>query len=179
VAFGSGYFNAGNRSVAAKLQAVVDFLDGLTVPLWTLSSTTASGTSSASAGVETAVTGLTAPSSTYKAHTAYIITMRGLLVAGTTTGNSTIRIRDTNAAGTARFDGYTHVAAVTTVNTNFYYETLVANTTGADITSRILAITLAHSAAGGVKVNASTNIPYYFRCSAVGTDADYPEAVAL
>ena len=170
-------FNAGTPLVASNLQAIVNFIDSITVPLWTLSSTTASGTSTNT--TETAVTGLTAPSSTYKAHTAYIITMRGLLAAGTTSGNTTIRIRDTNAAGTLRFDGYTHVATVTTVNTNFYYETLVANTTGVDITSRVLAVTLTHSATGGAKVNASSNIPYYFRCIAVGADSDYPEAVAL
>jgi hypothetical protein len=175
MAFGSGYFNAGNRSVAAKLQAVVDLLDHLTVPLWTLSSTTASPASSGSAGVETAV--LTAPSSTYAAHTAYRITMRGLLHAVTTSGTTTLRMRDTNAAGTLRFDGFS--AATTTSNVNFVYETVVANTTGVDVTARILALTLTHSAAGGSNVNASAQHPYYFRCVVAGADADYPEAVAL
>lgn len=171
-------FSAGNNLIADDLQTLADFVDLITVPLWTLTATTASGTSSGT--TETAVAGLTAPSSTYKAHTAYLVKMRGLLLAGTTTGNATIRIRDTNAAGTVRFDAFTCPTAVTSsVNVNFEYETLIANTTGTDITSRVLAITLTHSAAGGVKVNASSNIPYYFRCIAVGADADYPEAVAL
>jgi hypothetical protein len=169
-------FNAGNRLVASNLQALVTAIDAGNVPLWTLSSTTASGTSTGT--TETAVTGLTAPSSTYKAHTAYKITMRGLLRAATTAGNSTIRIRDTNAAGTLRFDGF-GAATVSTSNVNFYYETLVANTTGVDVTARILALTLTHSAAGGVFVNASSVHAWSFRCVVCGTDADYPDAVAL
>jgi hypothetical protein len=169
-------FSAGNKLIATNLQQMVGAIDDGFVPTWVLSSTTASGTSTATS--ETAVTGLTAPSSTYRAHTAYRITMRGLLRAATTNGNSTIRIRDTNAAGTLRFDGF-GAATVSTSNVNFYYETLVANTTGVDITSRVLAVTLTHSAAGGVFVNASSVHPWSFRCSVIGADSDYPDAVAL
>jgi hypothetical protein len=168
-------YSAGNRAVAANLQGPVNLLDLITVPLWTLTSTSASGTSSGT--TETAVTGLTAPASQYDAHTAYRITMRGFLRAGTTSGTTTLRIRDTNAAGTLRFDGYSAATAVS--NTAFFYETLVANTGGTAITGRVLAVTLTHSAAGGALLNASTQHPWYFRCIACGADADYPEAVAL
>jgi hypothetical protein len=168
-------FTAGLTTIAADLQAVVDGVNGLAVPLWSLSSTTSSGTSSGT--TETAVTGLTAPSSTYKAHSAYEIKFRTIIKAATTSGTVTIRIRDTNAAGTLRFDGL--VVAVTTANSNLYYEAHVANTGGTDITSRILAVTLQHSAAGGALFNAATLQPYLVRCTLLGTDTDYPEAVAL
>ncbi len=168
-------FSAGLTTVAADLQSVVDGVNDLATPLWTLSSTTASGTSSGTS--ETAVTGLTAPSSTYRAHTAYEIKFRTIIKAATTSGTVTIRIRDTNAAGTLRFDGLT--AALTTANSNLIYEAHVANTGGTDITSRILAVTLQHSAAGGALFNAAALQPYLVRCTVLGLDTDYPEAVAL
>jgi hypothetical protein len=177
VSFGSGYFNAGDRNIAAKMQALADAYDGLTVPVWTLGDV-AGFTAIGGSSVEATNAALTAPSSTYKAHTAYHITFRALLQAGTTTGNCSLAIRDTNASGTQRMTNYT-IIGLTTNNFPFVWDHWVANTSGTDITSRVLCVTFAHSAAGGAHFNAAATLPWVVQCKVAGVDSDYTQAVAL
>lgn len=177
MSFGSGYFNAGDTTIAAKLQALADGYDALTVPLWTLGDV-AGFTAIGASSVEATNTALTAPSSTFKAHTAYEIRFRFLFQAGTTSGNATVSMRDTNAAGTIRMSNLT-IVGLTTTNFLVNHTHWVANTGGTDITSRILCATITHSAVGGARFNAASTLPWVIQCIAVGDDSDFTQAVAL
>lgn len=146
--------------------------------LWTLGSQSASSAIGASSTEQTTAA-FQAPSSTYAAHTAYRISIRGLVRASTTSGNLSVRIRDTNAAGTTRFDNEPLIA-LTTGNSRFpAIDHIVANTTGAAITGRVLCLTFSHSAAGGALFNASALNPWSITCTPAGVDTTFPWAVAL
>lgn len=87
-------------------------------------------------------------------------------------------VRDTNAAGTQRMG--TRLYQLPGNGSNYAYNEWwpVANTGGADITSRVL--TLCYSSSAGTSfLNASSVLPYWFTCYYVGLATDYTEAVAL
>jgi hypothetical protein len=152
----------------------VSTLEGIDrTPQWTVSST------SASVGATTETVFATAPSSTYKAHTAYRIEISGyghrsVGVGGVT---ETFQIRDTNNAGTIRMGGLTY-GVNDTAQTPIQLFHYVANTTGSDILGRVLVATITASA-GTVHVNASAQKPWYVTCIEVGVDTDVPQFVAL
>lgn len=170
-------FGAGQNSVAANLQALVDALNDITTPLWTLGDV-AGFTAIGASSTEQTNAALTAPSSTYRAHTAYEIRYRMLLQAGTTTGNTSVNLRDTNAAGTLRMTNLS-ITGLTTTNLLVNHVHWVANTGGTDITSRVLCNTIVHSAAGGAKFNAASTLPWVIQCKVAGKDTDFTQAVAL
>lgn len=171
-------FGAGNTAIASKLQQLADYVDLVTGPLWVLTAISASAAIGAS-GVEQTTAALQAPASTYLAHTAYRIKIRGLLTPGTTSGNLSLKMRDTDAAGTIRMDNVPAVALVASAQTLFQLEHTLANTGGSNIGSRVLCVTMSHTAAGGARFNAAATFPWYIECKELGADADYPNAVAL
>lgn len=156
----------------------ISTLEGVDLtPLWTVWSATAT------AGISTTETVFaTAPANTYRAHTAYRIEISGYGrrtdAAGAT--NEFLQVRDTNAAGSIRMGSLQYQVNVGGVISNlpiqvFHY---VANSTGSDITGRVLVATLS-SSGGTVVLNASSTKPWYVTCIAVGLDTDFPQAVAL
>lgn len=163
-------------------QTRISVLEGVDLtPLWTVSSI------SASTGATTTETVFaTAPSSTYRAHTAYRIEISGLgrRTVGTGATALGLQVRDTNTAGTSRMfvleytvsDGSD--ATLMLRNTPIQIFHYVANTTGSDILGRVLVATLI-AQAGTVVLNAAASKPWYVTCIAVGTDTDFPQAVAL
>lgn len=164
--------------VANDHESRIGALEGVDlIPVWTVSSTTAT------AGVTTTETVFaTAPSTTYRAHTAYRIEVSGYgrrTDAGAATTQA-IQVRDTNSVGTIRMGPLTYVVNPTGVISNlpiqlFHY---VANTTGSDILGRVLVVTQV-SGAGTVVLNASASKPWYATCIAVGLDTRFPQSVAL
>lgn len=171
-------FGAGNTAIASKLQQLADYVDLVTGPLWVLTSTSATAAIGAS-GVEQTTAALQAPASTYLAHTAYRIKIRGLLTPGTTSGSVSLKIKDTDAAGATRMDNLPAIALTSGSNTLFQFEHALANTTGSNIGSRVLCVTMSHTAVGGARFNAAASFPWYIECKELGADADYPNAVAL
>lgn len=143
-------------------------------PIWTVFSATAS-----TSGTTTETVFATAPSSTYKAHTAYRIEIScyGHRSVGTGATTETFQVRDTNTSGTVRMGGLTYTVNDTsqTPVQLFHY---IANTTGSDILGRVLVATIT-AGAGSVHANASAQKPWYVTCIEVGTDSDYPQGVAL
>lgn len=142
-------------------------------PIWTVWSATAT------AGATAETVFATAPSSTYKAHTAYRIEISGYGHRSVGAGSvlQTFQVRDTNVSGTSRMGGltYTVTDTIQTPIQAFHY---IANTTGSDILGRVLCATQSPSA-GTVHFNASTIKPWYVTCIEVGVDTDFPQAVAL
>lgn len=159
-------------------QTRVSTLEGVTrQPIWTVFST------AATSGITTTETVFaTAPSSTYKAHTAYRIEISGYgrRTDAAPATNQIFVLRDTNAAGTIRMGLLQWQVNVGGVISNlpiqiFHY---VANTGGSDILGRVLVATT-QSTGGTVVVNASTQKPWYVTCIEVGDDTDFPQAVPL
>jgi hypothetical protein len=144
-------------------------------PIWTITST------SATAAVGTSLTVIASgTSSTYKAHTAYVLKFRGIIRCNTAPAVISFEVRDTNAAGTARLSNWPFKIDVQINNRGCYWEHVVANTTGSDITSRVLALCInSDSAANTVVINAASSMPWFFKCVPIGLDTDFPEAVAL
>lgn len=166
-------FSAGNRSIAANLQTLADLLNDLTVPLWT-----ATGTASPTTGSAAEKVHLSAPSSTYSAHTAYRIRFDGLVRSTAGTGTFNFGIRDTNVAGTSRWlSGVYPIGAATTNYENSHFIE-VANTGGTDITARVLCLTLASGACTMI-INAAAASPYIWECIKIGDDSDFPGAIVL
>lgn len=154
-----------------KLRAV----DMVPQKLWTVSSTTATSNIGTT---ETAVG--TAPSSTYRAGRAYLISFRGIYRCNTAPANITPRIRDTNTSGTVRMTGITTNLVTNSLNYVTHWEHYVANTTASDITSRVLVLTLTSSSGvNTVLINAAAEFPWYINCMEIGDADDFPEAVAL
>lgn len=171
-------FAAGDTLTAASLEILNSQIGRITAPLWELGSTTGSSAIGAS-GVEATQAAFTAPSSTYRATTAYQITIHGICRA-TNAGNLSIQVRDTNAAGTVRMGSYETIALLAATNSAVkHYEGTVANTGGSDITGRVLCVTFNYSAAAGALFNASTTSPWYIRCIELGPSGGFPLAVPL
>lgn len=166
-------FSAGQRVVAADLNDMLSKVNNLRIPLINQigTSTTASvGTA------ETVV--VTFPGATFTAHTAYRITFEGLLRATTAANVALMSFRDTNISGTARGTPGSFNLPTTTSNYAWHFDHYVANTGAADITSRVLCVTIATSA-GTTAINASATNPYSFVVVACGLDTDWPQSVAL
>jgi hypothetical protein len=140
-------------------------------PLWTVQSTTAT----ANIVAETVVA--TAPSSTYRAHTAYRVDFRFLGRSNTGVSTLNVNMHDTNVAGTARMSF--SMPVVNTGNTGLFMQHYLANTTGSDITGRVLVTALQSGTANSVFWNAGSTFPWYVSCITVGIDTDFPQAVAL
>lgn len=164
--------------VANNHETRISTLEGIDLtPLWTVSSTTATAGTTV-----TEVVFATAPSSTYRRHTAYRIEISGYgrRTDAAPATNQSLQVRDTNAAGTIRMGPLTYIVNPGAVISNlpiqlFHY---VANTTGSDILGRVLVATQFNS--GGTTVlNASATKPWYVTCIAVGLDTDFPQSVAL
>lgn len=152
----------------------VSTLEGINrSPIWTVWSATASGSASTEAVFASA------PSSTYKAHTAYRIEIScyGHRSVGTGGTTQTFQVRDTNVSGTVRMGGLTY-GVNDTAQTPIQLFHYIANTTASDILGRVLCATIA-AGAGSVHANASSTKPWYVTCIEVGADTDYPQAVAL
>jgi hypothetical protein len=164
-------FYAGGFIRASQLQLVVDAVDRLRAPLWVVSST---ANSAAITTTETVVA--TAAASTYRALTAYRITIRAL-IRGSVANSMTINVRDTDTSGTVR-GGLGSFVCSGTVNTPMHMEHMVANTGSTDITSRVLVVTLIAST-GTVNFAGGATIPWYVDCVEAGPSADYTDAVAL
>lgn len=156
----------------------VSALEGVDLtPLWTVSSASAStGTTT------TEVAFATAPATTYRAHTAYRIEISGYgrRTDAAPATNLGLQVRDTNAAGTVRMGSLVYKVNPDGVIANtpiqlFHY---LANTSGSDITGRVLVATIV-STGGNVVLNASSQKPWYVTCIAVGLDTDFPQGVAL
>jgi hypothetical protein len=166
-------FAAGARLPASDLEFLRSQINNARIPLINQIGTSATS----SVGTSEAVV-VTFPAATFIAHTAYRITFQGLLRSSTTAGLCTIQFRDTNIAGTVR--GGPGSFDLRTININYAnnFDHYIANTTGADITGRALCVTIG-TTAGTAAINASANTPYSFVLVAVGTDTDWPQAVAL
>lgn len=164
-------FYAGGFIRASQLQTVVDAVDRLRSPLWVVSSTS---NSSSIGTTETVVA--TGASSTYRALTAYRITIRAL-IRGSVANTMTINVRDTDTSGTVR-GGLGSFTCSGTVNTPMHTEHMVANTGSSDITARVLVVTLIAST-GTVNFAGGSTIPWYVDCVEAGPSADYTDAVAL
>jgi len=172
-------FAAGDTLTAAALEVLNGQIGRITAPLWELGSTAASGAIGAS-GVEATQAAFTAPSSTYRATTAYMIIIHGLGRPSTTSGNLTINMRDTNAAGTVRMSNVPLFALTAGSNLPLIHlEHYVANTGGSDITGRVLCLTFSYSAAGGALFNAASTQPWYIRCIEIGPSGGFTQAVPL
>lgn len=166
----SNSFLAGQRLVASRMPYQ---------KLWTVQSTTATSSIGTS---ETVIA--SAPSSTYVAGAAYRLEFKGIVRSTTGVASlTTFRVRDTNVAGTLRQDltGTLFTTTAATVNNGPYYNIhYVANTGGSDITSRVLALSIASSSAANlILFNAGSTIPWFWTCHYVGLATDYPEAIAL
>jgi hypothetical protein len=156
-------------------QTRVSVLEGIDLtPVWTQWGATASpgGTTA-----ETVIA--TAPSTTYRAHTAYRIEISGFgrRTVGTGSIGMSLAVRDTNAAGTVRMGALTYTAS-DTANTPIQLFHYIANATGSDILGRVLVVTIV-TTAGTAVLNASAQKPWYATCIAVGLDTDFPQGVAL
>lgn len=166
-------FAAGQWLNASDLNDVVTALNSGRDPLWTMTGTTSPTTGSAAEKVH-----LSAPSSTYKAHTAYRLRFGGLLRSSSGTGTSDFRVRDTNVAGTLRWQSGVFTVGVINTNYQVNHVMYVANTTGSDITSRVLCLTMS-SGACTVLINSGASQPYFWECIEAGVDTDFPNALAL
>jgi hypothetical protein len=155
-------------------QTRISVLEGVDLtPLWTVFST-----SDSPGGTGTETVFASGPSSTYRAHTAYRIEVSGYMIR--TVGSSTVltlKIRDTNIAGTQRMDDSNYAVTASKAPLQFFH--YVANTTGSDILGRVIVGTLVTQAASTVVLRGSATKPWYMTCIAVGTDTDFPQAVAL
>lgn len=157
----------------AKLRAI----DMVPQKIWTVSDT---GDSTALTTTEAVISGFgTAPASTYRAGRAYKIIIRFRAQALGGAQDAFIQIRDTNASGTVRMSTV-HLPRLPALSLSqgFYYEHMVANTTGSDITSRVLVLT------GDTSTNTwfcdgGASHPSYWACYEMGASADFPEAFAL
>ncbi|HUM06363.1 MAG TPA: hypothetical protein VLT90_12940 [Terriglobales bacterium] len=163
----SNSFVAGQRLAASRIPGQ---------RLWTVSSTSATA---AIGATETVV--ITSPSSTYVAGGAYTLKFHGMLrPSAATAASAGIQIRDTNASGTVRMLIRQFATPAVVANYDAYFEWTVANTTGSDITGRVLVLTLTGTAAPTYQINAgSPNAPYYLACEYSGLQTDFSEAVAL
>jgi hypothetical protein len=163
----TGSITANNLTISGTFNKAVK-------KIWTVTSTSATGNIS---GETVFATGT---SSTYTANSAYRIKVRALVRANGSTGQATFQIRDTNVAGTLR-GGPLRVPALQTSGSGdlSYIEHIVANTSGTDITSRVLCLTLQTLGPTSVLLNAAPEAPWYVSCEYIGASADYPEAVAL
>lgn len=158
--------NSGNSTMLRYTGAAwVEVVDDL----WQVGATTATATVSA----ETVV--LTAPSSTYRAHRAYLLRLRGYARSSTATGIMVLQVRDTNAAGTIRATVNVYIPLAGT-NVSYDITVEVANTTGADITGRVLVLTIAGT---NVLINGGAMFPSLFGCRPNGVDTSHPQAVPL
>ena len=156
----------------SKLRAI----DMVPQKIWTVSSTS---TSTAIGTTETVINTMgTAPSTTYRAGRAYLISMRFTLEAAGGALDNFITIRDTNASGTIRMGAVTTRIATTALGYAFHYEHYVVNSSGSDITGRVLVLTNDNST-NTCAVSASASRPAYWSCIEMGAAADFPEAVAL
>lgn len=163
----SATFTAG-----AKVRAI----DMVPQKIWTVSSTSDSSNITTTEAVISTIG--TAPSTTYRAGRAYKIVMRFRMNANAGAQDAIVTIRDTNASGTVRMEGVDLRLPATGLPYMFYYEHMVANTGGTDITGRVLVLT------GDTSVNtwfadASSSHPAYWACYEYGASSDFPEAVAL
>lgn len=147
-------------------------IDMVPQKIWTASATSANTASTAE------VVALTGTSSTYRAGRAYLLSIRLPARAVGAATNMILRVRDTNASGTVRMDPVRWNLADNTSVWGLHYEHYVANTSGSDITSRVLVLTHTGSA-NTVRYDASAAHPAYFSCTEMGSSTDFPEAVAL
>lgn len=154
-------------------QTRIATLEGVDLtPLWTVWSASAT----AATNTTELVIG-TAPSSTFRAHTAYRVDFRFLGRSNTAATTMNISLRDTNVAGTLRMNFSMPVS--NTGNTGLFMQHYVANTTGADLTGRVIVITIQSGSANTVFFNSLAIYPWYIACIAVGVDTDFPQSVAL
>jgi hypothetical protein len=166
-------FAAGARLPASDLEFLRSQINNNRIPL--INQVGTGGTATVGTA-ETVV--ITFPAATFPAHTAFRITFQGLLRAATAANVASIAFRDTNISGTQRGSRGGFNLPTTTTNYDFNFDHYVANTGASDIVGRILCVTLA-TTAGQAAINAAATIPYSFVVTAVGTDTDWPQAVAL
>ena len=166
-------FAAGARLPASDLEFIRSQINNWRIPLLNVVGT--SGTSSV--GTAEAVV-VTFPAATFIAHTAYEIAFQGLLRAASTPNTIQIQFRDTNISGTIRGGPGQFNMPTTTINYATHFTHYIANTGSADITGRVLCVTISTTAGTGA-INASATIPYSFVVRAVGSDTDWPQGVAL
>lgn len=154
------------------LTSVAAAYPSATRPLWTKTAT------AATTGVTTEAVALSAPSSTYLAHTAYRLSACFLIRSTSGTGSTSFAVRDTNAAGTLRYS--TGIFPIAVVSTNYHCTWFcdVANTSGSNITARVLALTQTGTTCTAL-INAGAGSPYVWQCIPLGLDTDFPNAVAL
>jgi hypothetical protein len=164
-------FAAGGRLPASDLELLRSYINNPRIPLVNQIGT--SGTAAVGTA-ETVV--VTFPAATFTAHTAYKIAFQGMIRA--TLGNITnILFRDTNVGGTSR-GGPGGFNLPTATNLSYNFDHYIANTGSSDITGRVLCVTISTSTST-TAINASVASPYSFAVMAVGTDTDWPQAVAL
>ncbi len=155
-----------------KLRAI----DMVPQKIWTVSSTSDSSNITATEAVISTIG--TAPSTTYRAGRAYLLTMRFRINANAGAQDAIVTIRDTNASGTIRMAPVYNRIPATGLGFYFHYEHYVANTSGSDITSRVLVLT-GDTTTNTWFADAEAAHPSYWSCMEIGASADFPEAVAL
>lgn len=163
--------SAGNRLTASYLSLLESKVNNPRIPL--INNVGTAGTAAVGTA-ETVV--ITFPAATFTAHTAYAIDFQGMLRA-TAANVPIINFRDTNIAGTTR-GGPQGFNLPTAINLSYRFTHYIANTTGADIVGRVLCVTIATNTSTAL-INASALAPYSFVVTAIGSDTDWSQAVAL
>lgn len=164
-------FAAGGRLAASDLELLRSQINNPRIPL--IDQVGTAGT--AAVGTAEAVV-VTFPAATFTAHTAYKIAFQGMLRA-TAANVPIINFRDTNIAGTTR-GGPQGFNLPTAINLSYNFDHIIANTGSSDIVGRVLCVTIATNVSTAL-INASALAPYWFAVTAIGTDTDWPQAVAL
>jgi hypothetical protein len=164
-------FAAGGRLPASDLELLRSYINNPRIPLINQVGTA----STASVGTAETVV-VTFPAATFTAHTAYVISFQGML-RSVAANIPIINFRDTNIAGTTR-GGPQGFNMPTGINLSQNFLHYLANTGSSDIVGRVLCVTIATNTST-CAINASALAPYSFVVTAIGTDTDWPQAVAL
>lgn len=126
---------------------------------------------------------LTMPALTFKAGRAYALRLHTTVRSNTAAATCSINIRDTNAAGTLRGGTWrvNTTAAGAAGEIQLHLDHTVGNNTGADITNRVLVLTLtSNSGVNTVLLHAaSPTLETWWEVWDIGLVTDHPQAVPL
>lgn len=136
-------------------------------------------TTAGTTGVTNEAIFLTTGTMTLRSGRAYQLTLSGL-ITGTSPDVARIFVKRTNATGTAIFDTQGAAFPRSGNNGRITYTNIATNSTGADI-STILVATIQRwsGTAAGVGVAASSVSPFYLQVEDYGAASDFPNATAI
>jgi len=135
--------------------------------------------STAMSASTTELVALTTPTITFRNGRAFRLVFKGLMQNSVASDQGDVRIRKTNSTTSPTLLDSFRFNLAASGTYGFYFESIVINTSGADIAVPLVGTFARATGTGNINLFASATNPVYLHTEDIGNSDDYPNAATL